>query len=94
MMTRFEHANTDDLRTVCIENNFYTCGNNEEYRNMFSLFESWNEAKTEKQKMQILQDVAEDILDHSDDERIDEGWNVESVAWVIFKKAITVYFER
>lgn len=93
-MKRFEHADTSDLRTVCIENNFYTCGNCEEYDNMFAMFESWNEAKTESQKMQILQDVAEDILEHSSDEKIDEGWNVESVSWVIFEKAITVFFER
>lgn len=61
--TRVMHA--CDLRSLCIKRNWYTCGTNAEYENLFSMlhdatFEPVN-MTTEK-----LAEVAADIMAHSE----------------------------
>lgn len=32
-----QHLSISDVRSMCVENDFYTCGTNEEYEAMFSM---------------------------------------------------------
>ena len=59
----------DDVRKVCIQNDYYTFGNNAQYSNLMS-FVSKKETVTEEDIFVI----SNDIFAHSDIERImDEG---------------------
>ena len=53
-------VDTDKLRQFCINNRFYTHGDCEAYDNMFKMARNYHGYETE-----ILQQVAEDIYDHS-----------------------------
>lgn len=52
----------DDLYRVCVKNNYYTCGTNSEYNNLFIL------AKNNKciNKSDYIYNLAVDIFYHSD----------------------------
>lgn len=50
---------TGKVRVMCIRNNYYTCGTNEEYDKMFQTCESGD----------VLA-IASDILEHSNKERL------------------------
>ena len=57
-------CNWTDVRVLCISNNFYTRGTNEEYNALAQLvFDHSDDMSTE-----VLCQVAEDILEHSDPE--------------------------
>jgi len=51
--------NMSDLRSLCIKNNWYTKGNNEEYRNLLNM--TREEATTD-----VIIEIATDILDKSE----------------------------
>jgi len=53
----------EDLRKLCTQNNWYTCGNNEEYGKMLRLA---NECKNVD--AEVILTIAENILRHSDTE--------------------------
>lgn len=53
--------NCEIVRTVCIDNNFYNAGSNEEYENMFSLV--MKEGGT--MNVEDIAEIAEDIVAHT-----------------------------
>lgn len=73
--------NMHDLRSACISNNFYTGGTNEEYeRLLLSLDEL-------ELTLENMQKVAEDILEHSEDQTL------LNIMWVLGNQVIrTSYF--
>ena len=55
------NIDTDDVRDMCCRNRFYTCGDNKAYEAMFEKCREGTDIETVKA-------VAQDIIDHSDDE--------------------------
>ena len=55
---------SNEVRSLCIKNEYYTCGTCNEYENMLSMCH-YKEATTE-----LLLKVAQDIWEHSSQERI------------------------
>lgn len=54
----------EELRSLCIRKNWYTCGTTEEYANLLSMVgESWEPVDLTTEKLAV---IAEDILMHSD----------------------------
>lgn len=53
------------VRTVCIRNNFYTAGNNDEYENMFSMVRKKREGGL---TVEEVAEIAKDIADHTSEE--------------------------
>lgn len=57
MMKIVTKVSPDSLRQVCIKNDYYTLGNNEDYQKMLTMF---NEVDGEK-----IEILAKDIKEHS-----------------------------
>ena len=74
------------LRALCIEKNWYTRGDNDEYRHLFLDLAANKETLTTGDIIAI----AEDIAAHS---ALDEGMTVESIALEV-NKACYAYFVR
>lgn len=70
----------DIVRTVCIDNDFYNAGNNEEYENMFSLVMKNGGASD----IDDIAEIAEDIVAHT---HKDYDLTVESVATCLLNAA-------
>lgn len=58
-MKEFRQLSKSDLRSLCIRQNWYTLGNNEEYNKMFGMTEKAN-LTTED-----IVEIATDIKEHS-----------------------------
>ena len=55
-----KRIDTDKLRHICINNNWYTCGSNADYMNMFKMCEKDNISTNQLYK------IAKDIYEHTD----------------------------
>ena len=79
--------NALSVQKMCIENGFYTCGDNEEYNDLFD-FIAHNEPAPEN-----IWIAAEDIVKHSDLDSYGQGRieNVETVMFLIEKTVNTFY---
>lgn len=86
--TETRYLTTTDLRALCIENDWYTCGDNEEYCALFNRLYDGDgysvNLDTEK-----LAEIAQDIMDHSD---ITE-YTITTVMYVLAKRC-SVFFEE
>lgn len=58
------------VRELCINGDYYNCGTNEEYDAMFK--------KCQKENFDILE-IAKDILDHSNIERLTERYGLSEI---------------
>lgn len=68
------HLTAYELRRICIRNDWYNCGTNEEYENLFARLRSnggYAHITTEK-----LAEIAADIMEHSDDM---EDWSMTDI---------------
>lgn len=91
-VARFERMLLEDVRQVCIENGFYTCGNNEEYENMFDMVDKYNYCcDTQNKRDKMLYNIASDIYNHSD-KTIKSKWNIYDIMWLFNKKVIFTAF--
>lgn len=61
--TRIMH--THDLRNLCIKRNWYTCGTNAEYENLFSMLHDANFDAVNMTTAKLAE-VAMDIMAHSE----------------------------
>lgn len=61
----FRSLSGNDLRALCIRNNWYTRGTCEEYERLFSLLHD-ERGCPENMTTEKLAEVAEDIMEHSD----------------------------
>lgn len=84
---RVEHSRLDwaDVRALCIEKNFYTGGDCEEYDNLAQLIYSWEDEEQDI-TAEMLQVVAEDILSHSYTE-----YNLEAIMFELSRKVTRYY---
>ena len=69
------------VRDMCIKHDFYTCGDNDEYFNMLELTRKLKPTKT------ALYTVAKDIVDHSEEGRVEE------VMYLLELEAVHTYYE-
>ena len=82
----------DDVRQVCIQNQYYTRGTNEEYLDLFNIVRSFSTVDDTQ-----LFIVAQDIYNHSDVERImneggvDECGVMESILFNLTEVTHTFY---
>jgi hypothetical protein len=65
----------DDLRQLCIRNNWYTCGNNEEYGKLLDTVDQCENVTTD-----VIASLAKNILEHSTTEQ-----EIESICFDIAK---------
>lgn len=83
-----QHLSIDDVRAVCIENNYYTHGTCEEYSAMFKKVRKLENLKIITAK--ALQPIAEDIAAHSK-QRISEGEDVTTIMYTLAQKIVRTY---
>ena len=82
----------DDVRQVCIQNQYYTRGTNEEYLDLFNIIRSFSTVDDTQ-----LFIVAQDIYNHSDVDRImneggvDECGVMESILFNLTEVTHTFY---
>ena len=77
---RTEMLPVSKVRQMCINHNFYTCGDCQEYEAMFDKCATYNGTN------EALASIAWDIIDHSDKEELDDyGFDTvyEIVAWIM-----------
>lgn len=81
---------TESVRSMCIKNDRYTCGDCEEYQRML------NFVRDNEPTLENIEKVAEDIVNHSDlssyGQTFDE--NVRSIMFELANDAITYSFAR
>ena len=66
-----KRIDTDKLRHICINNNWYTCGSNADYMNMFKMCEKDNISTNQLYK------ITKDIYEHTDVESAINGCSTE-----------------
>lgn len=66
-----KRIDTDKLRSMCIKNNWYTAGTNEDYSNMFKMCEKGNITTNQLFK------IAKDIYEHTNVDRAEQGCSSE-----------------
>ena len=84
-MKKFKEFRTwsnESVREACVNNNFYTRGNNEEYSHMLSWVERLY-PNTEN-----IQFIAENILEHSEDQTL------SNIMFVLVNRAVTISYEE
>lgn len=74
----------DNVRRVCIENNWYNKGTNDEYNNMFDMVRALKDLSIIT--ADDLYPIAADICKHSDIE-----YDVTNVMYVLAKKIVRTY---
>ena len=96
MTTNFK-TNWHELRQLCVDNDFYTRGTNDEYTEMFHTFGKIDVAKNFEEVTKTLKAVAADILDHSVEENYilysDYKDNQKELMSLILEKAVDIYFD-
>lgn len=76
----------DDLRALCIRNNYYTRGTCEEYENLFARLKN-GACNLRNLTTEALAEIATDIKEHSDTEH-----DVPAIMWEL-NRACTVCFD-
>lgn len=76
-----------DVRSFCIETDLYCRGTNEDYKSLSDMLYYWQEQQKEI-TVEMLQVVAEDILEHSEP---DTSWNLEAVMYELSKRVRRTY---
>ena len=76
------------LRSLCIEHNWYTHGNNEEYAHLFSMLHD-EDGCPENMTTDKLAEIAADIMAHSEI----TDYTITSVMFELARKCYT-YFEE
>lgn len=76
----------DDLRNLCIRNNWYTCGTVKEYEKMLAM------CKKDNITTKDIVKIAQDIMEHSNDEE-NEGRELTSYCFEVARIATTLFEE-
>lgn len=78
-----------DVRRVCINFDYYTCGDNEEYDTMLEF------VRAHKPTTNNILWVANDICNHSDLHRYNATYTekIESIMYNLYAGAVRVFFE-
>lgn len=70
----------ESVRKVCVDNDLYTCGGNEEYGRML------DRVKEVYPNTEGIHAIAEDIMEHS------EGQTITSIMFLLANKAVTILY--
>ena len=81
------------LRAICIQHDWYTCGTNEQYTNLFSMLtDNYLAAEMTTEK---LAEIAADILAHSDADDCRDGYlEITEIMYDLAKACDTVFIEQ
>lgn len=82
-MKEFRQLSKSDLRSLCIRQNWYTCGNNEEYSNML------NKANKGNITTNDIVAIAKDIKEHSN-----TNHDITSICFEIAKICYSLFEEE
>lgn len=74
MWSSHRYISGDDVRCVCIKNNYYTCGDCEDYANMLSIAYNAKEATDE-----IIEQLAIDIFNHSNVDELERLYGCDDL---------------
>ena len=79
-----------DIRNSCITENWYTRGTNAEYMNLLSKYEY------KKYSVRTLYNIAKDIYEHSDFNRMKESGYfehdiIENIMFILSRKIVSTY---
>lgn len=82
------YLSASKLRALCIERDWYTCGDNEEYEALFNRLhdEDGVEIHLDTEK---LAEIAQDIMDHSDI----TDYTITSVMFELARKCTVIFDE-
>lgn len=82
-----------NLRNLCIKKNWYTCGTNEQYSNLFNMLTD-NYLAAEMTTERLAQ-IAADILAHSDADDCRDGYlEITDIMYDLAKACDTVFIEQ
>lgn len=86
-LVKNQFIDEQDVRNLCIENNFYTRGDCEAYANMFEMCKQspTNEA---------LADIAKDIWQHSSGEALADLDSYLSIMNMLYNRCVFTYFSE
>ena len=96
MLKRTEALDFYEVRNMCIENNFYTCGSCEDYDRMLARCSSYENAADKDYE---LEQIATDIVLNSNDEVFSQyGFDsydekIEYVAYTLINDCMRMYVE-
>lgn len=76
----------DMVRSLCISKNLYTRGTAEQYRELEKIIDSWQQSENEV-TTEMLQIVAENILEHSETE-----YEIESLMFEISRSCVNRFY--
>lgn len=82
------------LRSICIEHQFYTCGDCEDYDNMLNMVYSKSH-ETKSLTSSLVLKIATDIAEHSDMDELTRRYNedekgiLEEICYLIIDKSYT-----
>ena len=81
----YRTTDRDSIRNMCIRNNFYTRGTNEDYANMLEYVRLYGVMYRDCD----LEHIAKDIMEHSDWDKYDADYDerFENVAATILREA-------
>lgn len=80
------YISAKDVRQICIDYSWYTCGTNEDYKKMLNYCNSTQNNVGDM--TDFIYTIAKDILNHSSDDEVD----VESIMSIIASRAIRMAF--
>ena len=89
-------SNWVKLREICINNNLYTCGTDDEYTEMFHIFGLVDVAENFDEVTNILERVVRNILDHTDEESFlasDYEDNKKELMSIILVEAVAMWYD-
>lgn len=75
---------SSDVRSLCIREGFYTCGDCVSYQSMLNFVDTHKPTKNNIYK------VAADIYNHSNE---DDNWNVETIMFYIRREVVCTFYE-
>lgn len=85
-MTIIRTINREKVRHWCIQNNYYTCGNNSEYSKMLDMCDDYDKQEASDE---LIINIAQNIWNHSDmDEFIASGGDFECFLFGILNNCI------
>lgn len=92
-MNRYKEIRTltaYNLRELCIRQNWYTCGDNDEYEHLlYDLAANKPNLTTED-----IIEIAEDIVAHSDPRDLRECYDIGGIAWEVNRACNVSFVEQ
>lgn len=86
LMDESARMSWDDVRALCISKRFYTRGTSEDYTKLSQLVNYWDDNEKDI-TTQMLQVVAQDILEHSDTE-----YNLEALMFELQRNCVRRFY--